>query len=201
MKIPADEAFPAGPVSRPGRRGPQSRGHAGREARRGGRQGHVRKGDRRAHREDLGRKLQPSLHEGRRGRAQGQPGRPGADQHPAGTGRRRRRLARGQRHPPEEHRHLGPLRLHADRRRFHGGAFPRPDHRGAPDDGRGGGRGGRGRKNFGQQPVAEDRTARMSASRISTSRNSTGRTSTVRRTSPISTSTSSTANIPTSGNS
>ena len=55
----------------------------------------------------------------------------------AGSRRSGHPVAGGQRHPEVQHRHLGPVRLHAQGRGLHQGAVPGHRDRGAADDGRG----------------------------------------------------------------
>ena len=103
-----------------------------------------------ADREEPQEELRAVLHQEGRGRAQGQSGRARTHQHPARARRRRHRLADLLRPAAQEHRHLGPLRLHAQGRRLHGRALSGHRHRGPADDGRGRRRG----QDPGQQQVA-----------------------------------------------
>ena len=83
--------------------------------------------------------LRPLLRAGRRHRRQGQPGGPAAHQHPRRAHPGGGGVAPRQQGARRPHRHLGPVRLHAEGRRLHARPVPegRPDRRPA-DDGRDG---------------------------------------------------------------
>ncbi len=152
MKVPKTPALAARARSPARSSRSPTRSLAGRDDRQVRRQGHRARWSRRGITTLTGKRSEGELHAPHRSRGrrrhQGQPRRPAAHQHPARGRRRRHRVARRQRHPEVEHRHLGPLRLHAEGRRLHEGALPRHRHRRAPDDGRergtsGGGRDGK----------------------------------------------------------
>ena len=134
---PEGQACAARGVPRAGRRSEGPALPRGRQDRREGRGRDVRAG--RPHADGQGHEgeLRPLLRARRRRRPQGQPRRPAAHQHPRRTHTGGRDVAPRQQGAAGSHRHLGPLRLHAEGRRLHAGPVPegRPDRRPA-DDGR-----------------------------------------------------------------
>ena len=161
-------------------------------ARRG--QGHGREGDHGADRKEPQEELRAVLHQEGHRRAQGQPGRARPHQHPARGRRRRHRLADVQRSAAQEHRHLGPLRLHAQGRGLHARALSRHRHRRPADDGRGRRRG----QEPGQQQMAQRRRHPRQRAQLRPGGLLLGRRRRAQGPAATSTSMSSTASIPTS---